>query len=78
MSKKKKAAAPKSIHDVMAKKAARPKLSETHTRRTFHVENKLLPIIDQLEATAPARGFKKELINVALRRVLREDYGIDV
>ncbi|MGG3449742.1 hypothetical protein [Domibacillus aminovorans] len=69
---------PESIHDILEKKAARLKLEDTHERSTYHTEKIFRPILDQLEANSPARGFKKEFINNAIRKSLREDYGIDV
>ncbi|WP_018394551.1 hypothetical protein [Bacillus sp. 37MA] len=76
--KKKKHTAPETIQDILEAKTNRPTLDQTHTRRTFHIENVLLPILDELEAESTARGFKKEFINFAIRKALWEDFGINV
>jgi hypothetical protein len=78
MSKKKKKKALETIHDIIERKANRPTLDQTHTRRTFHVENRLLKELDELADKSPASGFQKEFVNHAIRKVLREYYGWDM
>jgi metal-responsive CopG/Arc/MetJ family transcriptional regulator len=54
------------------RKTNRPTLDQTHTRRTFHVENKLLQKLDELADKSHASGFRKEFVNHAIRKALRD------
>lgn len=74
MSKKKKKK-PKTFEGMLAKKTDELTFDEKYSRRTLFIEDEVHNALNKLAAVSEVKGFKTKIVNHAIKKVLRKEYG---
>lgn len=66
-----------SFNEIIERKRKRLTIEDTHKRQTYFIRRDLIKEIEQLSKKEP-RGFKTDLVNYAIEKLLREEFGKDI
>ncbi|MEM1506249.1 hypothetical protein RG959_22975 [Domibacillus sp. 8LH] len=62
-----------SFSEIIEQKRNRLKIEDTHKRQTYFIRRDLIKEIEYLSKQEP-RGFKTDLVNYAIEKLLREEF----